>query len=654
MKRIIFFIILVWVSFPIFSSISKASLSQGEIADFYYLKTIETISKYIDDKHTTLWFLYEYNDFLNEKLSSEKDVDNIFIINELIRINKENILKQLNNITTNPENIKIFTNYFASKSTEYKKYTALITTKWDINALDENWDNMMAILLKNWTYEDIDFALSRWLKSTIINRTWNIAFYDFIKTGWKFYPKTYIDKILAWRFDEAGTIDIVKNVIKKWFNLNLVDLNRENIAFYAVDLWDPKIIDLIFNNKNTNLNIKNKDWLNPIFYAISVNKPISLIANLLKNQNFDINATDWSWSNLIQYVWWKDIALLQEVLKRNIEINNQNKLGETEIITMMKSEADTKSFLKKYDLFKWYKKLDLSIKDNNWNDALLTSVSLTWWLDLFKAIIPDYNNMETVNNSGSTLLHIATEKGNIDLIKELLKNSINTNSLDNEWNSALNIAAKNKSNDIADLLLENWANVDNVNNAWENLLYTAIKDDNDGLIDLAITNKANPNKVVWEDKTSIFLYAVKNNKTEIIDKILKDKNNIWLEINSSDKLWENALFYAIGNKNPELVKVLLENWIDPNKANKSWITAIIYAASKADYNSFAYLLKYWANYSAIDKTGKNALINACEQDEINIVKKLIDLWTDAKSRKKCLDSLKPDSKIGLELYKLLK
>ncbi len=654
MKRIIFFIILVWVSFPIFSSISEASLSQGEIADFYYLKTIETISKYIDDKHTTLWFLYEYNDFLNEKLSSEKDVDNIFIINELIRINKGNILKQLNNITTNPENIKIFTNYFASKASEYKKFMTLISTKSDINALDENWDNMMAILLKNWTYEDIDFALSRWLKSTIINKTWNIAFYDFIKTWWKFYPKTYIDKILAWRFDEAWTIDIVKNVIKKWFNLNLVDLNRQNIAFYTIDLWNQKIIDLIFNDKNTNLNIKNKDWLNPVFYAISINKPVSLIANLLKNQNFDINSTDANWNNIIQYVWWKDIALLEEVLKRNIEINNQNKLGETEIISMIKSEIDTKSFLKKYDLLKWYKKLDLSIKDNNWNDSLLSSVSLTWWLDIFKAIIPDYNNIGTINNSGSTLLQIATEKWNIDLVKELLKYSPNVNILDNDWNSALNIAAKIKSKDIVDLLLENSADVDNTNNAWENLLYTAITDDNDELIDLALTHKANPNKIVWEDKISIFLYAAKNNKTEVIDKILKARDNLWLDINTSDKLWENALFYAIDNKNPELVKILLENWIDPNKADKDWITPIIYASTKSDYNSFTYLLKYQANYLAVDKSAKNALINACEQDEINIIKKLIDLWADDKSRRKCLNTLKKDSKIGLELYKLLK
>lgn len=634
------------------------AINQNEISDFYYLKTIETISKYIDDKHTTLWFLYEYNDFLDEKLKSEKIDENKEIINSLIILNKENIIKQLNSLDINNNNIEIFIKYFLWKNPEYTKFIEIIKKENSINAVDENWDTIFWSILKNWTYEDIDFALSRWVKPIILNKAWNLAFYDFIKTWWKFYPKWYIDKILAWKFDEKWTIDIIKNVIKKWFNLNLIDLNKQNITFYAIDLWNQKITDLIINNQNVNLNIKNKDWFNSLFYAISTWKNISIIKSILAKDNFDINATDNNWDNIIAFTWNKDIKIFEEILKKNIEINTQNKLWESEIIKMMKSEVDTNSFLKKYDLFKWYKKIDLSLKDNLWNDTLLTSASLTWWLDIFRNLIKDYNNIETQNNSGSTLLHIATEKWNLDFVKELLKNSIDINKADNDWNLAINIAAKNKNYDILDLLLKNKSNVDNVNNIWENILYTWIKDNDEKIVSIALANKANSNTKVSEEKINLFLYAVKNNKTSLVKIILQNNKNSDLEINTSDKDWKNALFYAIENKNLELLKMLIEYQIDINNIDINWDNAIIYSALKSDYNSFSYLIKANANYNKINKAWKNALILACEQDDLNIIKKLVDLWINInqkdKSWNKCIDYIKSDSKIWLELYNKLK
>lgn len=634
--------------------------NDNEIESFYYIKTIETISKYVDEQNTTLWFLYEYEWFLTDKIEAEFDKEKLSVLYKLSDINKENIKKQLLSLDLSKNNVDLFIKYFEWKNPEYQKYIDLIKISGVINSKDELWNNLFTPLLKNGTYDDIDFALNRWLNPNNKAINWDIAFYDFIKTGGKFYPSTYLDKLLAGTFDEAGTLDIINNFILKWFNVNLVDNKNESIIYAALDLKNIKILETLFKNKHIHLQIKNIDGKNPLFYAIEKWNDKNIILELIRNEQIDINATDNDWNNLTHIFSNKENDYLKELFKRNIHINHQNKLWETEMMKIVMNNTGETDIIDKYNLLQLYKPLDLNLKDQDGYNLLMKSIQ-TWKMEVFKEILKTFENIKDTNNVGQGILSIAaTGTGNIDILKEILKLNIDINAVDIEGNSALHYALENTNYDIITELLKSGIDINILNKKDENIFTFIIENNDIKLLNLSLKFHGDMNKIInKEEKLNVFLSAVKQERWDLVKIILKNKNELNGDINSTDILWQTALNYAIIHKNLDGVKLLLANDIHVNTADINWKTPLMFASETWDTNIVNTLISFSnTQINQKDNTGKNALIYACIKSEENIIKTLIDNKIDTKivdnDGKKCIDYIKESKNISKELFEYLK
>lgn len=639
---------------------SSFAYDDNEIETFYYVKTIETIGKYVDEKNTTLWFLYEYEWFLHEKIEIEFDKEKLWVLYKILNINEENIKKQLLSLDISKNNVDIFVTYFTGKHPDYQKYLDLIKNNWIINSKDETGNNMFNVLLKNGTYDDIDFALNRWLNPNNKANNWSIIFYDFIKVGGKFYPPTYLDKLLAWKFDEVGTIAIINNFILKWFDVNLVDNRNENIIYSALDLKNVKILDVLLKNKKINLNIKNVDGKSSLYYAIEKWVEKNIIIEYIKNEKIDINSTDYDWNNLIQMFSNKENDFFKELFKRNININNQNKLWETELMKIISNNTWSTEIIEKYNLLSSYKPLKLDLKDKDGNNVLMKTAQ-SGKVEVLKELLKTFKNIKEKNILWQELLSIASATNAWwEMIQEILKLDIDINAVDNEGNSALHYAVKTINYDIINELFTSGIDGNILNSKNENILTYIIEKNDIKLLNMLLKYNLDINKVIKkEENFNIFLDLIRKDKIDLAKIILRNKNELKLDINFSDNLWQTALYYAIISKDLDLVKLLISNEIDINQPNKDLQTPLMIASQGWDINIINSIINNpQIKINDLDKDGKNALIYACIKSDENTIKALInnkiDIKTVDKDGKKCLDYIKESKNISKEIFEFLK
>lgn len=631
--------------------------TNNEVETFYYTTTLETIGKYVDNEHTTLGYLYEYQGFLNEKAKVEFDTEKLWVIYKLLEINSENIKKQLISLDTSKTNIEAFVKYFEGKHPEYQKNIELIKSTQVINSKDENGDTLLKYLIKNGTFADIDFALWRGLNPNNKDKLGNVAFYDFIKTGGKFYPATFIDKLLAGKFDEIGTINVVNNILLKGFNPNLTDAKNENIIFSALELKNPKILKIVLETPGLDLTIKNIDGKNALAYSIEKLFDTTVIMWLINHMWIDVNATDYNWNSALHLLSTKEIDFFKELFKRWVEINKQNKNGENEITKIIIDEPDEKKVIEKYSLLKSYKPLKLDQQDKDGNTAIMKAIQ-SGKLEVVKELLKDYQPNNMTNAVGQNMLMMATfSSGSIDMVNFLLNQKIDINQKDIDGNTALHYALRNGNYEVIESLFKAGIDINASNNKFENIATFMMEKNDFKLLHLAWEYGIDLTKKVNEDGTNVLWLFAKNDKTDMLKVLFKNKKTKF-ETKGENNMWENVFSYAIKNKNLELTTLLLQNDFDVNTKNSLNQTPLMFAGEVGDVNIINTLLLANAKVDEVDTTGKNALLYACIKSDENSIKALLTKTTNKKivdnDGKSCETVLKDSQTISKELYELIK
>lgn len=631
--------------------------TSNEVETFYYTTTLETIGKYVDNEHTTLWYLYEYQGFLKQKAKVEFDTAKLWVIFKLLEINSENIKKQLISLDTSKTNIEAFVKYFEWKNPEYQKNIDLIKSTQVINSKDENGDTLLKYLIKNGSFADIDFALWRGLSPNNKDKLGNVAFYDFIKTGGKFYPATFIDKLLAGKFDEVGTINVVNNILLKWFNPNLTDAKNENIIFSALELKNPKILEIVLQTPELDLTIKNIEGKNALAYSIEKLFDKTVIMWLINQVWIDVNATDYNWNSITHLLSTKETDFFKELFKRWININTQNKNGENEITKIIIDEPDETKVIEKYTLLKSYKPLKLDQQDKDGNNAIMKAIQ-SGKLKVVQELLKDYQPNNTTNVAGQNMLMMATfSSGSIEMVQELLKQKIDINQKDIDGNTALHYALRNANYEVIEALFKAGIDINTTNNKFENIGTFMIERNDFKLLHLALEYGIDLTKKVNEDGTNLLWLFAKNDKTDMLKVLFKNKKTKFETIGENN-MWENVFSYAIKNKNLELVTLLLQNDFDVNTKNSLGQTPLMFAGEAWDANIIKILLLANAKVDEVDTSGKNALLYACIKSDENSIKVLLEKTSNKKiidsEGKSCENVLKESKTISKELYELIK
>ena len=183
------------------------------------------------------------------------------------------------------------------------------------------------------------------------------------------------------------------------------------------------------------------------------------IINLLKNNNnIDVNLRDNNNNYLIQYaIIFNKIEIVKLLLRKESKLDIIDSDGKTLLFIPIKY-----NFLDILNILLIKNKLYIgesiiNIKDNNGFTPLHYSI-LNSNINALKIILKFKPNINIKDNNGNNPLHYAIIKNNISIVKLLINTDININSRNNNGETPLHIACNYQLFDIVNILLKNKAN----------------------------------------------------------------------------------------------------------------------------------------------------------------------------------------------------
>lgn len=229
-------------------------------------------------------------------------------------------------------------------------------------------------------------------------------------------------------------------------------------------------------------------------------------------------------------------------------------------------------------------------------------------------------------------------------VPKTLHSVINTAEL--EVGTLLHLAVLNESSEIVEILLENKASKSVKNKAGKTPADYARQSENRtirellGIVDKKETPKHSSEKVlpgftdasgdyeiIFGATDSPLLQAVKNQDYAAAKKLLQGGANV----NDSDVLGNNGLFYALSSQNSAIINLLLENNINCNSRNKNGRLAFLYAVDKGGISTITTLLNAGASVNKPDSEGMTAELIAVRKRNGALLKFLESKGADLSS-----------------------
>lgn len=229
-------------------------------------------------------------------------------------------------------------------------------------------------------------------------------------------------------------------------------------------------------------------------------------------------------------------------------------------------------------------------------------------------------------------------------VPKTLHSVINTAEL--EVGTLLHLAVWNESPEIAKILLENKASKSVKNKAGKTPTDYAKKSENRtirelfGIVDKKETPQPSSEKtlpgftdasgdyeIIFGATDSPLLQAVKNQDYAAVKKLLQGGANV----NESDALGNNGLFYALSSQNSAIINLLLENNINCNSRNKNGKLAFLYAVDKGGISTITTLLNAGASVNKPDSEGMTAELIAVRKRNAALLKFLESKGADLSS-----------------------
>ena len=124
--------------------------------------------------------------------------------------------------------------------------------------------------------------------------------------------------------------------------------------------------------------------------------------------------------------------------------------------------------------------------------------------------------------------------------------------------------------------------------------------------------------VMLGDTASPFLKAVKNQDIAQVQKLLDEGRNV----NESDSLGNNAIFYALLNDNLSMLNLLIRRGINCNFPNSADKYPLLYAVDRSDQKAVLALVERGANVNVTDGDGLSAVIIAAYRKSLEMLKLL--------------------------------
>ena len=173
--------------------------------------------------------------------------------------------------------------------------------------------------------------------------------------------------------------------------------------------------------------------------------------------------------------------------------------------------------------------------------------------DVLHCLLKFSPNVNIVNQDGFTALAVACKEGNLRIVHQLLSAGAHVNLQDKFGDTNLILASKAGHAAIVDLLLRRYADLDTRGKENKTALYNAVEKDHVEVVRLLLAAKADVE--ITADGNSPLLRAVKNRNPEIV-KLLLDKK---AKLHHADKKGDTALHVAMRAGSKAIIETILRN-----------------------------------------------------------------------------------------------
>ena len=224
---------------------------------------------------------------------------------------------------------------------------------------------------------------------------------------------------------------------------------------------------------------------------------------------------------------------------------------------------------------------------------------------------------------GVTLLHIASESGNLELVRLLIREGADVNALDEDGETPLHGAISINNYDIAELLMESGADMSNTTPDGKTPLHGLF---NKTVGKLLMKKKEWIDDILPDSEGLSITHMLAWSSQSTLEDFLHGRSHDTTELWSTDDLSRNCLHFAAARGNIEILSYLLQRASFNDIAAKDYQgrTPLHYAVQSSKAADVVDLLiANGCRPDAIDNHGQNLLYCAAFWNNLHVIEKLM-------------------------------
>lgn len=255
--------------------------------------------------------------------------------------------------------------------------------------------------------------------------------------------------------------DVIKFIISDRENKIIFDkvYKNGNTILHLLCLHVLKIedIDLEPYMDTSKLEIKNDDGKTPLNILCSciIQKKVNGYIDIMIEKGADMNTQDNRCLSPLHYLASNNnIDMMRKFIDNGAELYNQDKYGNIFPMYMCNNYVtiDTLRYL--------MGKMNLEHRTKSGKDMLACLVEKNFQYDGSKFLIDNFKDIETPDEDGWGLIHVATYWSNLEILKYLVEKKVNLKSKTKNGYTILHIACRYSNNEVIKYIIDIWDDYD--------------------------------------------------------------------------------------------------------------------------------------------------------------------------------------------------
>ena len=301
-----------------------------------------------------------------------------------------------------------------------------------------------------------------------------------------------------------------------------------------------------------------------------------------------------------------DTGKTSKILSKNVNIDKQNKLGQTSlIIASHNGNLEVVKMLVN-------KGADINIKDNLDNSALMHSL-LQNYPSISMFLLDNNANIDS-NNDNVSPLNVAADIGNYEITKKVIEMGADIQNRTISGETPIFNALYSKDRETIDYLLSKDVKIIDRNKEGTTTLMLAVKANRFDLVKKQIEKGMSVNDIT-KSGLSAMHFAVQEKNYEMIEFLISHNANI----NSKSKDGSTPIGEATDLGDIQIVKSLLDNGANINDKCENNYTPLMISVARSDLPMLEYLLKNNVDLSVFGSDSESPLSLAVMNEDTKII-----------------------------------